>query len=109
MSRRASMPNLNSDLAKVALALQATPARLAVLASLNTDGPQTRGRLSARLGLTIGALQHHLVTLREIGLVLAVPLDEPDHYHRTEYRIDTAKLAEVYEALGASLGISRQE
>ncbi|MEA9984615.1 helix-turn-helix domain-containing protein [Subtercola sp. RTI3] len=96
---------MNSAFSEVALVFQATPARLAVLASLSVDGPQTRGQLIERLGLTVGSLQHHLVALRELGLIAAVPLEEPDHYHRTEYRIDSTKLAEIYQTLGLSLGL----
>jgi DNA-binding transcriptional ArsR family regulator len=105
MSRRASVPNISPMLDDVARGLQATPARLAVLASLSVDGAQTSGRLSARLGLSIGALQHHLTALRELGLIVALPLEEPDHCHRLEYHVVAQRLIELHKALGSELGI----
>ncbi|WP_170151895.1 ArsR/SmtB family transcription factor [Subtercola boreus] len=97
---------MDPALAEVARLLQATPTRMAVLASLNIDGPQTRGELMSRLGLGVGAVQHQLMSLREIGLVVAVPLEEPDRYHRTEYRIASEALIAIYRTLGLGLGLT---
>jgi DNA-binding transcriptional ArsR family regulator len=106
MSHRAQELKIDQESEDAARAFQAIPARIAILASLNIDGPQTRGQLAERLGLGTSALQHQLVALRAIGLVNAVALEEPDRYHRTEYRVDAAKLVSMYKALGSGLGIS---
>jgi DNA-binding transcriptional ArsR family regulator len=106
MSHRALQLKIDRESEDAARAFQAIPARIAILATLNVDGPQTRGQLAERLGLGTSALQHQLVALREIGLVVAVPLEEPDHYHRTEYRIDAVELASAYKALGSGLGLN---
>lgn len=106
MSHRALQLKIDRKSEDAARAFQAIPARIAILATLNVDGPQTRGQLSERLSLGTSALQHQLVALREIGLVVAVPLEEPDHYHRTAYRVDAVKLASIYKALGSGLGLS---
>ena len=96
---------MDPALAEVARLLQSTPARLAILAALNSGGPQTRGQLIEALGLGVGAVQHQLMSLRESGLVIAEPLEEPDHYHRTAYRVDTSKLASVLDALADGLSV----
>ena len=106
MSHRALQLNIGQESEDAARAFQAIPARIAILATLNVDGPQTRGQLAERLGLGASALQHQLVALRAIGLVIAVPLEEPDHYHRTEYCVDTGRLTRAYKALGVGLGLS---
>jgi DNA-binding transcriptional ArsR family regulator len=100
---------MDPALAEVAHLLQATPARLAILASLNLNGPQTRGQLMEGLGLGVGAVQHQLTSLRHGGLIVAVPLEEPDHYHRMKYRVDSVRLASVHNALGFGLGVGLGE
>ena len=105
MSRKALLPTMMPSLAEAAEVLQATPARIAVLASLSGDGPQTRGRLAERLGLKVGALNHHLAALREIGLIEALPLEDPDNYHRVEYRIDPPRLGAVMKTLNSAFGV----
>ncbi|QWT25165.1 helix-turn-helix domain-containing protein [Subtercola sp. PAMC28395] len=106
MSHRALQLKIDRQSEDAARAFQAIPARIAILATLNVDGPQTRGQLAERLGLGTSALQHQLVALREIGLVVAVPLEEPDHYHRSVYRIEAQRLESAYNALGLALGVA---
>lgn len=77
------------------------PARLRIVELL-------RGRalcvnaLTARLGITQGAVSQHLRVLREAGFVVA-----EKHGYFVHYTLDEARLAEVRDALGAFLSGGR--
>lgn len=93
-----------------AIDLLGSPIRVAIVGSLMTNGPQTRGQLSARLEVNPKTVQDHLVALRDVGVVHAIPLEETaGDWHRTEYRVDADSVRALYATVGRALGLMEGE
>ena len=79
--------------------------RVAVLRSLLTVGPSTRGQLSDRLGVSMALLQKHLAALEKLGAVsLHPPRTEPGVRPRS-YSADRANVLTIANALSKTFDL----
>lgn len=71
--------------------------RVAILGSLRTDGPGTRGEIAKRLNAVEGTVQMHLRTLEGLGLVSS---DPPPESRRSGQRVRySANVQEIDSSL----------
>lgn len=102
---RVARPKLSTG-AVSALATLGEPINFAILSRLLSEGPLTRGQLAELIDVNRGTVQDHLETLRELGVVEAHPIQEPDgKRHRYEYVVLDKVVAERYRELGLELGL----
>lgn len=86
------------------------PTRLAVVARLCTDGPQSITRLSAGAAVSRQAVTKHLETLAEAGLVEGLRLGRERIWQLQPERLDVARreLDRISAQWDAALGRLRQ-
>ncbi len=104
---RVARPKLSDD-ARSALATLGEPVNFAILSRLLAEGPLTRGRIAELVEVNRVTVQDHLETLRELGVIEAHPIQEPDgKRHRYEYVVLEQVVSECYRDLGVELGLGR--
>lgn len=104
---RVARPKLSDD-ARSALASLGEPVNFAILSRLLEEGPLTRGRIAELVEVNRVTVQDHLETLRELGVIEAHPIQEPDgKRHRYEYVVLEQVVSERYRDLGVELGLGR--
>jgi ArsR family transcriptional regulator, cadmium/lead-responsive transcriptional repressor len=73
--------------------------RVAVLASLRSDGPATRTELAARLGVSRSLLQAHMRRLVELGALRAEPPGTQADHRTRRYRVNETEVVKLFQAL----------
>lgn len=78
--------------------------RVAILGSLQTDGPGTRGEIAKRLDAVEGTVQMHLRTLEQLGLVRSDPPPETRKSgQRVRYSANSSEIDARLEVLVAAV------
>ena len=87
-----------------ALKTLSDPTRLSIF-DLLMEGVQCNCEIADRLGLSLSLISHHVRVLREVGLVQSER--DPDDARWVYHSIDKEALAELSEAIGHLLDVSR--
>lgn len=78
--------------------------RVAILGTLQKDGPGTRGDIARRLGAVEGTVQLHLRTLEQLGLVTSdPPPNARKSGQRVRYSADPRQIEEHLAALARAV------
>jgi DNA-binding HxlR family transcriptional regulator len=97
-------PDLPDDTER-AIDILGNRVRVAVIRSLLTAGPATRGTLAERLGVSASLLQKHLAALEELGAVQLTPPRSVPGVRPRFYSTDVATISQVVEALRNGLSL----
>lgn len=86
-----------------AIAVLGSPVRVAVIASLGSQGPATRSELAWRMGVTRTLLQAHVQMLEDRGIVHTMPpRSEPGRLQR-RYYLDVSRVEQLRDALASAI------